>query len=40
MVKELENRNKVIDEKLDTAIEETKTYAQSLKMLIQLNQVE
>ena len=32
MVKELENRNKVMDGKLDTAIKETKTYAQSLNV--------
>ena len=32
MVKELENRNKVIDRKLDTAIKELKTYAQSLNV--------
>ena len=30
MVKELESRNKVIDGKLDTAIKESKTYAQAL----------
>ena len=32
MVKELENRNKVMDGKLDTDIKETKTYAQSLNV--------
>ena len=32
MVKELGNRNKVMDGKLDTAIKEMKTYAQSLNV--------